>query len=82
MELKKLPDRLLLILVLEPLILLVFTGRSPQMMIQITIQEAGDWLDLALMELVEKKYTGAQVTRTWSAVGKKPHPMLVRKSRK
>ena len=48
---------------------------------QITIQEAGDWLDLA-MELVEKKYTAHKLPRTWSAVGKKPHPMLVRKSRR
>ena len=30
---------------------------------QLTIQEAGDWIDLQLMELVQKKYTGAQVTK-------------------
>ena len=30
---------------------------------QVTIQEAGDWIDLQLMELVQKKYTGAQVTK-------------------
>jgi len=30
---------------------------------QVTINEAGDWLDLQLMELVKKKYTGAQVTK-------------------
>ena len=52
---------------------------------QITIQEAGDWLDLALMELVEKKYTGAQVTkdmvRRWkeasSYVGKEVKEVMV-----
>jgi rod shape-determining protein MreB len=30
---------------------------------QLTIQEAGDWIDEQLMELVKKKYTGAQVTK-------------------
>jgi len=30
---------------------------------QVTINEAGDWIDLQLMELVKKKYTGAQVTK-------------------
>ena len=30
---------------------------------QVTITEAGDWLDLQLMELIKKKYTGAQVTK-------------------
>ena len=30
---------------------------------QVTIQEAGDWLDNELMELIRKKYTGAQVTK-------------------
>ena len=30
---------------------------------QVTIQEAGDWIDMRLMELVQKKYTGAQVTK-------------------
>jgi actin-like ATPase involved in cell morphogenesis len=30
---------------------------------QVTITEAGDWLDLQLMELIRKKYTGAQVTK-------------------
>ena len=30
---------------------------------QITLQEAGDWLDEELMTLIKKKYTGAQVTK-------------------
>ena len=30
---------------------------------QLTIQEAGDWIDVQLMGLVQKKYTGAQVTK-------------------
>ena len=30
---------------------------------QVTITEAGDWLDIQLMELIKKKYTGAQVTK-------------------
>ena len=30
---------------------------------QVTIEEAGDWLDNELMELIRKKYTGAQVTK-------------------
>ncbi len=30
---------------------------------QISIAEAGDWLDLHLMDLIRKKYTGAQVTK-------------------
>jgi rod shape-determining protein MreB len=30
---------------------------------QLTIQEAGDWIDMQLMGLVQKKYTGAQVTK-------------------
>ena len=38
-------------------------GTFPSDEDQITIQEAGDWLDLELMELVRKKYTGAQVTK-------------------
>jgi len=38
-------------------------GTFPSDEDQITIQEAGDWLDLELMGLVEKKYTGAQVTK-------------------
>ena len=28
-----------------------------------TIQEAGDWIDMQLMELVQKKFTGAQLTK-------------------
>ena len=30
---------------------------------QVTITEAGDWLDMELMGLIRKKYTGAQVTK-------------------
>ena len=30
---------------------------------QVTIQEAGDWLDIELMNLVAKKFTGAQITK-------------------
>jgi len=30
---------------------------------QVTITEAGDWLDNQLMTLIQKKYTGAQVTK-------------------
>jgi len=30
---------------------------------QVTIQEAGDWLDLELMNLIAKKFTGAQITK-------------------
>ena len=30
---------------------------------QVTIQEAGDWLDNELMSLIRKKFTGAQVTK-------------------
>ena len=30
---------------------------------QLTIQEAGDWIDMQLMTLVQKKFTGAQVTK-------------------
>ena len=30
---------------------------------QLTIQEAGDWIDMQLMGVVQKKYTGAQVTK-------------------
>ena len=30
---------------------------------QVTIQEAGDWIDMQLMTLVQKKFTGAQVTK-------------------
>ena len=38
-------------------------GTFPSEEDQVTIQEAGDWLDLQLMDLVKKKYTGAQVTK-------------------
>jgi rod shape-determining protein MreB len=38
-------------------------GTFPTEEDQITLQEAGDWLDEALMELIRKKYTGAQVTK-------------------
>lgn len=38
-------------------------GTFPTEEDQITLQEAGDWLDEALMDLIKKKYTGAQVTK-------------------
>jgi len=38
-------------------------GTFPNEEDQVTIQEAGDWLDLELMELIKKKYTGAQITK-------------------
>lgn len=38
-------------------------GTFPTEEDQITLQEAGDWLDEALMVLIRKKYTGAQVTK-------------------
>ena len=38
-------------------------GTFPTAEDQVTITEAGDWLDLQLMELIKKKYTGAQVTK-------------------
>ena len=38
-------------------------GTFPTEEDQITLQEAGDWLDEALMDLIRKKYTGAQVTK-------------------
>ena len=38
-------------------------GTFPSDEDQVTITEAGDWLDLQLMELIKKKYTGAQVTK-------------------
>ncbi|RJV00169.1 MAG: hypothetical protein DWC10_00535 [Candidatus Poseidoniales archaeon] len=52
---------------------------------QTTITEAGDWLDLQLMDLIKKKYTGAQVTkdmvRKWkeasSYVGGEAHEVTV-----
>jgi rod shape-determining protein MreB len=52
---------------------------------QVTITEAGDWLDNQLMVLIQKKYTGAQVTkdmvRKWkeqsSYVGKDVKEVLV-----
>ncbi len=52
---------------------------------QVTITEAGDWLDLQLMDLIKKKYTGAQVTkdmvRKWkeasSYVGSEAHEVTV-----
>ncbi|MED5485385.1 MAG: rod shape-determining protein [Candidatus Thermoplasmatota archaeon] len=38
-------------------------GRFPEDDDQITIPEAGDWVDLSLMSAIEKKYTGAQITK-------------------
>jgi rod shape-determining protein MreB len=60
-------------------------GTFPTEEDQITLQEAGDWLDEGLMDLIKKKYTGAQVTkdmvRRWkeevSYVGGEPREAIV-----
>ena len=39
------------------------TGTFPDESDQVTIVEAGDWIDEELMGLIRKKYTGAQVTK-------------------
>ena len=48
-------------------------GTFPNEDDQITISEAGDWIDERLMELVAKKFTGAQLTkgmvRKWKEAG-------------
>ena len=48
-------------------------GTFPSEEDQVTISEAGDWIDLRLMELVAKKFTGAQLTkdmvRQWKEAG-------------
>ena len=48
-------------------------GTFPSEEDQITISEAGDWIDNRLMELVAKKFTGAQLTkdmvRKWKEAG-------------
>ena len=38
-------------------------GTFPSDEDQVTIQEAGDWLDLELMNLIAKKFTGAQIPK-------------------
>jgi len=38
-------------------------GTFPEESDEITVEYAGDWLDLELARLIEKKYTGAQVTK-------------------
>ena len=43
---------------------------------QVTIQEAGDWLDLELKNLIAKKFTGAQITKDMVRSGKKNPPTL------
>ncbi|HIF91244.1 MAG TPA: hypothetical protein EYQ58_06915 [Candidatus Poseidoniales archaeon] len=60
-------------------------GTFPTEEDQITLQEAGDWIDEELMDLIKKKYTGAQVTkdmvRRWkeevSYVGGDPREAIV-----
>ncbi|RAH14011.1 MAG: hypothetical protein CMB56_006165 [Methanobacteriota archaeon] len=60
-------------------------GRFPEDDDQLTIPEAGDWVDLAIMSAIQKKYTGAQITkdmvRRWkeknSYVGGKEKQVLV-----
>ena len=48
-------------------------GTFPSEEDQVTISEAGDWIDRRLMELVAKKFTGAQLTkdmvRKWKEAG-------------
>ena len=48
-------------------------GTFPSEEDQVTISEAGDWIDHRLMELVAKKFTGAQLTkdmvRKWKEAG-------------
>jgi rod shape-determining protein MreB len=48
-------------------------GTFPSEEDQVTISEAGDWVDNRLMELVAKKFTGAQLTkdmvRQWKEAG-------------
>ena len=48
-------------------------GTFPSDEDQITISEAGDWIDGRLMELISKKFTGAQLTkdmvRVWKEEG-------------
>jgi len=48
-------------------------GTFPSEEDQVTISEAGDWIDHRLMELVAKKFTGAQLTkdmvRQWKEAG-------------
>ncbi len=48
-------------------------GTFPSEEDQVTISEAGDWIDNRLMELVAKKFTGAQLTkdmvRKWKEAG-------------
>jgi rod shape-determining protein MreB len=48
-------------------------GTFPSEEDQVTISEAGDWIDNRLMELVGKKFTGAQLTkdmvRQWKEAG-------------
>lgn len=48
-------------------------GTFPSEDDQVTISEAGDWIDNRLMELVAKKFTGAQLTkdmvRKWKEAG-------------
>ena len=38
-------------------------GTFPTEEDQLTIQEAGDWLDLEIKDLISKKFTGAQITK-------------------
>jgi rod shape-determining protein MreB len=40
---------------------------------QLTIEEAGDWIDEQLMDLVKKKFTGAQITKDMVRKWKEAH---------
>ena len=44
---------------------------------QVTIQEAGDWLDNELMELIRRNTLALKSRKTWFANGKRKSPMLV-----
>ena len=57
-------------------------GRFPEDDDQLTIPEAGDWVDIELMKAIEKKYTGAQITKIWLEDGKKRTRMLVVKPKR
>ena len=50
-----------------------FAGSFPTDEDQVTIEEAGDWIDEKLKTLIEKKYTGAQLTKDMVRRWKEEH---------
>ncbi len=48
-------------------------GTFPSAADQVTFTEAGDWLDMRLMDLIGKKYAGAQMTQTMVREWKEEH---------